>query len=307
MGRAARDLQLSGVFAAAVTSPRKGTREIDFCAPLDLIDFLTGAGMNGVALLGSTGEFVHYTFGDRERLVYLANKRTKIPLIVGVTHSTFQGTVELATEATGAGADALLVMPPYFFRYEPAEIETFYLELAREIGGTVPILLYNIPQFTSPIGFDIVARLLATGLFAGIKDSSGDWPYFERLISLRRQNKFALICGSDTIALRALTEGADALISGCACAIPEVLAGLYKCVRAGKTGQAQECNRCLEEFIEKITRFPVPVGIKRALELRGQTAGPPAIPLSAETKAALGEFAVWFKAWLPAVKEAARA
>ncbi|HWD97516.1 MAG TPA: dihydrodipicolinate synthase family protein [Bryobacteraceae bacterium] len=333
MARAARQIRLAGVFAAITTPRREGTLEADFSASLELLDFASDAGVNGVCVLGSTGEFVDFSFTDRQRLIYLGVKRSRTPLIAGVSHSSLDGAIQLADEAISSGADALLIMPPYFFRYQQPEVETFLLEFARETAGAVPILLYNIPQFTSPIEIDTVARLAATGLFAGIKDSSGDWNYFERLLALRREEAqappdaaldnsgtapsaasgggrlrvsskaFAILAGHDRLAARALAAGADGVISGCACAIPEVLVALAKAVAAGDERRVAQIERRLLEFIEQIEQFPAPLGIRRAIELRGKKCGPPFIPLSPAAASRMEEFARWFTEWLPPAKK----
>jgi 4-hydroxy-tetrahydrodipicolinate synthase len=303
MARAARQIRLAGVFAALTTPRREGTLEADFSAALDLLDFASDAGVDGVTMLGSTGEFVDFSFTDRQRLVYLGVKRSRAPLIAGVSHSSLDGAIQLADEAITSGADALLIMPPYFFRYQQPEVETFLLEFAREVSGAVPILLYNIPQFTSPMEIGTVARLATSGLFAGIKDSSGDWNYFERLLTLRRDGSFAVLAGNDRLAGQALAAGADGVISGCACAIPEVLVALAKAIAAGDERRAAETNTRLLEFIEQIDQFPAPLGIRRAIELRGKKSGPPFIPLSPAAAARMGEFARWFTEWFPAVKK----
>jgi 4-hydroxy-tetrahydrodipicolinate synthase len=308
MARAPRQIRLAGVFAAIITPRRAGTLEADFSPALDLLDFAADAGAAGICILGSTGEFLNFGFTDRQRLVYLGVKRSRVPLIAGVSHSSLDGAVQLADEAISSGADALLIMPPYFFRYEQPEIEEFLLEFARETTGAIPILLYNIPQFTSRIDIETVERLVDTGLFAGIKDSSGDWEYFERLLPLRREGAFAVLAGNDRIAARALMAGADGVISGCACAIPEVLVALGKAITAGDELHAGEIDKRLREFIERIERFPAPVGIRRAVELRGKKSGPPLAPLSPAAETELQEFSAWFREWLPVVrKEAARA
>jgi len=308
MARTPRQIRLAGVFAALITPRREGTLEADFSAALDLLDFAATAGAAGVCMLGSTGEFLNFGFTDRQRLVYLGVKRSRVPLIAGVSHSSLDGAIQLADEAISSGADALLIMPPYFFRYEQPEIEAFLLEFARETAGAIPILLYNIPQFTSRIAIETVERLAGTGLFAGIKDSSGDWEYFERLLALRRQGAFAVLAGNDRIAARALMAGADGVISGCACAIPEVLVALDKAIAAGDERRAAEIEARLREFIEQIERFPAPVGIRRAIELRGKKSGPPLAPLSPAAETVLQEFSAWFREWLPVVrKEAASA
>jgi 4-hydroxy-tetrahydrodipicolinate synthase len=301
-------MELSGVFAAAITPHRAGVEGPDFAAMLDLVDFLAQAGVRGICLLGTTGEFLNYSFTERQRLVYLAVKRSRIPLIVGVSHSTLAGTIQIACEATSAGAEALLLSPPYYFRYGQREIEEFYMQFARETGDTIPRLLYNIPQFTSKIEVDTVRKLIDSGRFAGIKDSSGDRDYFERLAALKKERPFALFCGDEPLASRALAAGADGLISGCACAVPELLVVLARAVAAGNKEAVSRLDARLLEFVEWTRRFPFPAGIKRAVELRGQKSGPPLTPLAAETIQELQAFSEWFKGWLPEMrKDAARA
>src|SRR5579863_6113079 len=135
MARAPRHLELAGVFASAITPRRADSQDPDFSGLLDLLDFLAGdvgkgSGVTGVCLFDATGEFLNYSFSERQRLVYLAGKRTRVPLIVGVSHSTLAGSLQLADEAIASGADALIVMPPWFFRYAQPEIEEFYLQFA---------------------------------------------------------------------------------------------------------------------------------------------------------------------------------
>lgn len=297
MGRAARQLNLAGVFAAAVTPTRPGTPDIDYSAFLDQLDFLAQSGVDGICVMGSTGEFLNFSFGDRQRAVYLGSKRSRVPLIVGVGHSTLAGALQLADEAISAGADALLLMPPFFFPYRQSEVEEFLRAFARETSDAVPRLLYNIPQFTSAIAIESAQRLLGEGLFAGIKDSGGDRAYFQQLLEWRRAKPFALFAGNDRIAASALQSGADGVISGCAAAIPEILVALAKA-----RGASDTVNRALNEFIEQIERFPAPVGIKRAVELRGGKAGPFAVPFDAERSRELQEFSDWFRSWWPSLR-----
>ncbi len=181
--------------------------------------------MKGICLFGATGEFLDYSIAERQRLLYLAVKRSRVPLIAGVSHPTLAGAVQLADEAIAAGADGLTLMPPTFYPYTQCEIEEFYVQFARETGDAVPILLHNLPQCTSNLEAETVRRLIDSGRFAGIKDSSGDLEYFSRLIEMRRERPFALLCGADRLAARALAEGADGAISASACAVPELVVG----------------------------------------------------------------------------------
>jgi 4-hydroxy-tetrahydrodipicolinate synthase len=294
--------QLSGVFAAAVTPHRLEGHEADIGNMLELVDFLARSGVKGTVVLGSTGEFPHITMNDRERIVQFAVKRSRVPIIAGISHSTLDGALELGSEAITAGAAALLLMPPYFFRYDQPDILEFYRRFAVEIGRTtVPLLLYNIPQFTSGIPFETVRELIDSGNYAGIKDSSGDWPYFQQLASLRAQREFTLFVGNDGIFPQARHAGADGVVSGCASAIPELLVKLDAAITAGDAERTAMLSGLLKEFIGWIDRFPTPVGVKVATAARNLKIGPLAVPLSPERCQALEEFQTWFKDWFPAI------
>ena len=294
--------QLGGVFAAAVTPHRLEGHEADIAGMLELVDFLAGSGVQGTVLLGSTGEFLHVKPSERARLVQFAVKRSRVPIVAGITHSTLDGTLELASEAITSGAAALLLMPPYFFRYDQSDVAEFYRRFAREIGRTdVPMLLYNIPQFTSGIAFETVRELIDSGRYAGIKDSSGDWPYFEQLAAFRAERDFALFVGNDGIYPQARRAGAQGVVSGCACAIPELLVKLDAAIVAGDEARTTMLTGLLNEFIAWTLHFPTPVAIKVATAARGLKVGPLAVPMGPEKCRALDEFQSWFKNWFPAI------
>jgi dihydrodipicolinate synthase/N-acetylneuraminate lyase len=293
MARAARELKLAGVFASCITPRRIGSQDPDFSGLLDLLDFLAEGGVTGVSLFDQTGEFLNYSFAERQRLLYLGAKRSRVPLLCGVSHSTFDGALQLADEAISSGADGLMIMAPYFYRYSQRELETYFVEFARETGDAVPILIQNLPEATSTLEFDLMRRLIETGRFAGINDSSGDWNLFESLIQLKRQMPFALLAGSDRLAARALREGADGIVSAAACAVPDLMTRL------------PQASNVLTDFLDRSEKFPFPVAIKRAVEIRGQKSAPPLTPLAPENEAALNEFSAWFKGWLPQMRKAA--
>jgi 4-hydroxy-tetrahydrodipicolinate synthase len=289
---------LSGVIAAAVTPHGKRGDEPDIAATLELIDFLCAAGVQGIALLGSTGEFVNLSVDDRVRLVYLAVKRSRVPVLAGVSHSTLDGALALGREASAAGVAGLLLMPPYFFRYPQPEIREFYLRFAAELNHGAPIYLYNIPAFTSGMASETSIELLSTGRFAGIKDSSGDWEAFQALLRFKRERPFTLLVGHDGIFTRARQEGADGIVSGVACAMPELLLGLDRAIARQDHPETARLDARLHEFLDRLDRFPAPVAIKAALAVRGIKTGPPPVPLAPATQAALAEFGDWFRAWL---------
>jgi len=297
------ELPSSGIYVAAVTPHRQDDYESDVGRMLELVDFLAAAGVDGIALLGSTGEFLHFSIADRVRLVQLAVKRSRVPILVGVGHSTLSGAVSLAQEALRAGAHAVLSMPPYFFRYSQAEIREFYRQFAAAVGVPERIFLYNVPFFTNPIAVETAKELLSSGQCGGIKDSSGDFTYFEELLALSRNKSFCLFIGNDRIYTRARRAGAHGVVSGVACCVPELLVALERAIRNNLEVEIDRLERILQEFIGWHDRFPTPVAIKTAMELRGLSTGPLATPLSPETVKRLQEFSEWFNAWLPEVQK----
>jgi dihydrodipicolinate synthase/N-acetylneuraminate lyase len=149
-------------------------------------------------------------------------------------------------------------MPPYFFRYSQPEVERFYLDFAQDAPAQVPVLLYNIPFFSTPIEPETACRLLATGRFAGIKDSSGDWDYFTRLAEQRRTTPFTHMVGNDVVFTRERQAGADGVVSGVACAVPELMLGLDRACRPmrrrRKLGRLQSSSPGIDFFRRRSVR-----------------------------------------------------
>jgi 4-hydroxy-tetrahydrodipicolinate synthase len=292
-----------GIHVAAATPHRPDAQTPDLGAALDLIDFLSQAGVDGLALFGSTGEFLHFSNEARARLVYLAVKRSRVPVIAGISHATLNGALQLARDASNAGAAYLLLMPPFFFRYDQAEVREFYLQFMRSVGRSAPVILYNIPAFTSEITVETARELLSTDLFAGIKDSSGKLDYVTELQAMRPERSFLLLVGNDLVFTAGRRAGADGVVSGVACAVPELLVGLNRAILQADEERIQRLDSRLREFISWIEAFPTPVGVKAATALRGVDLGPPAVPLSPETNRRVAEFGEWFRAWLPEVQK----
>lgn len=290
---------IEGINVAAVTPRRERLVEVDLGAMLELVDFIGGYPVQGITVFGTTGEFVHFTIEERSRYVSLLAKRSRVPVMANVSHSTLDGAVMMAEEAAGAGIAAVLVMPPHYFRYSPEAVETYCLEFAERIARWVPVYLYHIPQFTDAIPVEVADRLLASGAFAGIKDSSGDWARMERLLELRRMYPFTVMAGNDRIFARARRAGANGGVTGVGGAIPELMLALDRAVVEGRP--VEQLDGWLQEFIGRIDEFPAPVGVRAAVAARGIQTGPHASPLGPELSARLREFESWFKEWLPGV------
>lgn len=296
-----------GVYAALATPRRQNSAEPDDAAFLDYLDTVSRAGVNGLVLFGSTGEFVHFDVDDRIHTLNLAIKRSRVPVLVNVSHSTLDGALTLADDAIDRGAAGILILPPYFYKYDDSDLEEFFLRFAQTVDGRIPVYLYNLPQYTNPISPPLLERLLTSGQFAGIKDSSADWELFQHLARLRGKCRFQLLAGNEKIYLRQqLEQGADGIVSGVSAALPELLLAVDRALQAHKLEWARQLDAYLQEFLERIDRLPATVGIKQAATSRGWHLEHFAVPLGPAGSSELTRFRAWLKEWIPMVIEECR-
>ena len=290
-----------GVYAALLTPRRAQTMEADAAALLEYLDRVTQGGVDGLVLFGSTGEFVHYEAAERMRVLGLAIRRSRVPVLVNVSHSTLAGAIALAENAVEAGAAGLLLMPPYFYLYSDEQIAGFYAAFAKELGGKAALYLYNLPMYTNPIPAATAEELLRSGAFSGIKDSTVDWASFERLTKLRGEVDFSLLVGNEVLYLRGRLAGADGIVSGVAAALPELMAAMERAIRGEDLERARRLNGRLEEFLVYVNKFPATAAIKQTANARGWQLGDLVLPLDHQTRHEFTEFQRWLDEWLPVV------
>lgn len=284
-----------GLYAAALTPRRVNSSLIDLASYWELLDFLASRKVDGVVLMGATGEFVHFPLEERIKYLGLTVKRCRVPVLVNVTHSTLDGSLEIADAAARAGVAGILIMPPYFFRYDQAQIRLWFEEFAKEKPKKLPTLLYNIPVFSNPLEPGTVVDLLESGCYSGIKDSSGEWSFFTAVRDGMAGRESSFLVGNDRLIARACVDGAHGAISGVACAVPELLVALQRSMKANDAAAIAKLEARLNEFIDRIDALPTPIGIREALRCRDMNVGPSALPVDT------GEFLEWFKPWLRTV------
>lgn len=291
-----------GAMAAVIAPRRDDGHSIDISQALDILDFVNERGVKGVAVLGATGEFIHYDVEERMRLAMMAVRRSHTPVIVNVSHSTLEAAVGLARTATEAGATALLLMPPHFFRHSQEGIIAYYSEFARQTSGMAPTLLYNLPFFTTGMEPATACAILESGHFAGIKDSSGNTEIFDALHTLRQRMPFRLLLGNDRL-LASHRALADGVISGCACGVPELITAIDRAATRGDQDALARRGVLLDAFIRQIEAFPTPFGIQLTLSLRGFPKAAPPLPLGPTAERAAAGFREWFPGFLTAMRD----
>jgi 4-hydroxy-2-oxoglutarate aldolase len=237
----------------------------------------------GFVVLGSNGEAVH--LNEREKRSVLEGAREAVPsdrlFIAGTGEQSTRATIELTRQAADLGADAVLVMPPHYYRpkMDTAALERHYFALADV--SPVPILLYNMPAYT---GIDLsaaqVVRLAQHPHIVGLKDSSGHLPKIGAIIGATPRG-FQVLAGSASFLYPAMVLGAVGGVCALANVAPRDCCRLVDLVRAGDHQAAQELQlRLIPPNAAVTSRFGVP-GLKQALDWTGYYGGPVRSPLGA--------------------------
>ncbi len=272
-------------------TPRLPGGEPDPAAFQRNLEFALAGGVAGICVGGATGEYPALSADQRRGLLERARSLTPahVLLIAGAGAATLAESVALAAHAAACGAGAVLLPPPHFFPYAPDDVEAFYREAARAIR--LPILIYHLPAFTTGVPAEVALRLVdEVPNIVGLKDSSGALDTLAALTE-RLPGRAWRVVGNDAVLESALAAGCcDAVISGVAGVLPELVVEVF-C-----TGRARAAAR-LAEFIHRIDAFPTPWGLKLAAESRGLFPARFAVPLSERRRAQARAFEEWFADW----------
>lgn len=274
-------MQLHGVFAAATTPFEADTGDVDVAGFRRNAQFLLDTSLAGLVLFGSTGEGVLVGPDERAELLTVAREMLGDRLLlVGSGAESTRATLDLCRGAATAGADAVLVHPPGYFRplMTPSALFEHYTAVADR--SPVPVILYQIPPAFRSVDLDIplIARLSQHPNIVGLKDSTGD---LAALSEVRRTaaEGFAVIVGTAAVLQDALDVGASAGILALAAVAPHECSEIYRLWKSGE-GEAAARIQAVAAPLHRavVARFGVP-GVKAALDLLGLAGGPPRPPL----------------------------
>ncbi len=220
-------LPLKGIIPPIVT-PLKSDTELDEKGLKKLIDHIIGGGVHGVFLLGTTGEATNLSYELRKEFIQKAcsyvNK--KVPVMVGITDTCLQGSIEIANAAKDAGADALVISAPYYLPISQNEFITYLEQLIPMLP--LPFMMYNMPSCTKMhMSVNTVRRAKELGAI-GIKDSSGNLPYMLSLIEeFKDSPEFAIIAGTEIFLPETIKAGGHGAVAGGANLFPALFVELY--------------------------------------------------------------------------------
>jgi 4-hydroxy-tetrahydrodipicolinate synthase len=201
-----------------------------------LVEHLLAGGVHGLFILGTTGEAPSLSYRLRRELVSLVCRQAagRVPVLVGVTDTSFVESVNLAAHAALAGASACVLSAPYYFPAGQPELLEYVGDIAAELP--LPVFLYNMPSHTK-ITFepDTVRELMEIPSVVGMKDSSAQMIYFHKLRAIcQRRPDFTLLVGPEELLGEAVLLGAHGGVCGGANLFPRLYVELYEAAAVGR-------------------------------------------------------------------------
>lgn len=273
-------MKLEGIFVPNVT-PFNRHGEIDRGALQDLVDYWLGAGVSGLVVNASTGEAPFISRDERKTLMKLIIDRVdgRAMVFAGTGAMATRETIELTRDAFDYGAEAALVVTPFFFK--PSEEELFQHFASLLASVDMPVILYNVPKFT---GYSINPKVIERIVFEcsnliGVKDSSGSPGNMAEIIRLVG-DKINVLSGNADMILPTLALGGMGAIVAVGNVIPETCVSLYE---AHKEGDLPEAGRLQlrVSFVNKVLvrDHSQIAAIKAAMNFMNQPAGFPRRPV----------------------------
>ncbi|GFM64465.1 4-hydroxy-tetrahydrodipicolinate synthase [Pseudomonas cichorii] len=279
-------MQFRGIIPALVT-PFTDDQQLDEQALRGLIENLLQAGVHGLFVLGTNGEF--FTLSESEKLkiarITVEAAAGRVPVVVGTGAFATHEVIELNKKMIDVGADALSIITPYFNAISQSELIKHYAAIAD--ASELPLMMYNIPAKTGmSIGIGAVATLSQHPKIKGIKDSAGN---FDALVQMMkyRSDDFAVFAGTDSLIYWNLLAGGDGAIAATANAVPDVVMSIWNNFQSGNHEAARAAQEALRPLRDAFALGTMPVVLKTATQLLNVPVGPCRAPVQPLDAAAL--------------------
>lgn len=263
----------------ALATPFAADGALDLSAFGRLLDYQLAGGTQALVVAGSTGEAHMLEPEEFDRLLTFAVERVagRVPVIAGTGEAGTAKTVAMTRRARALGADAALVVTPYYVRPTQEGLRRHFLEVA-EHGG-LPVVLYNVPSRT---GCDLlpetVAGLREHPAIIGLKEARGDRERISALAELVRAD-FVYLSGDDGSAGEAMLAGAAGTISVVVNLVPQAFRALCDAATGGDHAATARCHAALGPLVQALNCAPNPIAVKAGLPVLGLGLALPRLPL----------------------------
>lgn len=270
---------LSGLYTPIVTPFRHDT--VDDAAIRRNVERYMQTRLTGLVVLGSNGEAVLLDDSEAERVIAAARSAMPAtrPLIAGTGAESTKATIAACARAARAGADAVLVRTPSFFKHLMTSDAYVRHYVAVAEASPVPVLLYNVTMYTGvTLPPDAVGLLAEHPNIVGMKESGSDASLLADYIA-RSGPEFFVLAGSGVTYFSGLVAGAEGAVIALAGVVPDLCADIYDHVRAGRILEARAIQRRLTPLARTIGGLHGVPALKAALDLMGFDGGLPRAPL----------------------------
>ncbi len=271
---------IEGMIAATLT-PYGQDGRVDHAVVATHVDYLADAGLPAIAPVGTTGEFLYLSEGERAAIVETAVRAAagRLKVIAGIWALNAAGVARLAGAAERAGADALFLTTPIYYPATDEAVIQWYR--AARSASRLPLFAYSIPQYAvNTVSPEALRTLLDEGTVDGIKDSSGN---ADRLAALQGvcAQRAAVYGASDSFTLKARRMGASGFISALTNIYPRTCLQIW----SGDPAEAEEAQRLIDRVRTAVKGYGGIGGLKALLRTKGFDFGGTRLPfavLSAE-------------------------
>ena len=271
-------MHVSGTITPMIT-PTTGELNVDTESLQEFTEFLTRSGVDGLIPTGTTGEFTSLGRDQRRTVIgTVVEHSANRPVLAGCGGTAVQSVRHYINDAADVGADAAVVVTPYYQDTTHESVVRFYEAVAA--NSPLPIYLYNIPQFTgNHLKPKTVVQLADHPNIVGIKDSSGDFNLFMDFLD-KTPRSFDVVQGIPTYSLLSLEHGADGLIAGPSNVFPQAVSELYDAYENGNDDRARErLSGVLLPILQSTQSMPMVSALRHLSAKAGRDLGDPLPPL----------------------------
>ncbi|MDD1733780.1 MAG: 4-hydroxy-tetrahydrodipicolinate synthase, partial [Methanothrix sp.] len=266
-----------GVFPAIIT-PFLKDESLDEEGLKRNIEYLSKTGIAGIVPCGTTGESATLTFDEHKRVVEIAVEASKVPVIAGTGSNNTREALELTRHAAKAGADAALLITPYYNKPNDRGMYEHFKNIAEK--SDIPIVLYNVPKRTGiDLKPELVAKLSQVKNIVAIKEASGSLSQQSQIIEQTRGSGFVLLSGDDDLTLPTMALGGQGVVSVVANVAPRKTVAMVDALLKGDYEKARALHYELAPLVRAMFLETNPIPVKTAHKYLGLANGPLRLPL----------------------------
>lgn len=273
----------------ALVTPFNDRDEVDYYALQNLIEFQIASGTKAIIILGTTGESATITQEERSKIIKFCVSQIskRVPLIVGTGSNSTRIAISHSKEAEMLGADAILIVTPYYNKTSQEGLILHYKAIAT--STKLPVVIYNVPSRTGVnILPETILQLSKVKNIVALKDAGGNINQSIELLQILPKN-FALYCGDDLITFPLMSMGYHGVISVTANVYPDMVSYMCEDILNKNYANALRIHNELYKINKALFLDVNPICVKYYLTLLGKNAGNPRLPLTLPSKNIINE------------------